>query len=289
MKKILTLALLGITGFSLTGCTEVNRDGLIDYTSFDYEKKVDVPTGILITEGKLTVGTSPDYAPYSFLDPELKGMSKIQGAESAIAMYVAQTLGLELVFEEVAFDGLTGALDNGLIDVVFSGLTYKESREEFYKFTETYYNSGDGGQVLIALKSELAKYNSLDDINKSSVKIGAQTASLQLELVEGQLADASLQKFGSIADGVTLLKNGNINLLASSFTSAEAIVAANDDIIIIPTTVFEFNVSEYGTMGLLSKDNVLVNYINQAINLFDNDVYGQWLVEYQEYADFISF
>ncbi|MFI3329013.1 MAG: transporter substrate-binding domain-containing protein [bacterium] len=288
MKKILCLGLLVGSIIGLTGC-EVNREGLIDFTSFDYSQNVTVPKGILVEEGKLIVGTSPDYAPYSFLDAELTGLSKFQGSESAIAMYVAQSLGLELEFKEVAFDGLTASLDNKSIDVIFSGLTYKASREEFYTFTETYYNSGDGGQVLVMQKSDVNSYTSLEDINSSNVKVAAQNASLQYELVESQLDSVNIQTIAAIADGVTLLKNGNVQFLASSYTSALAIVAANEDLVIVSSDIFEFSVLEYGTMGLLIKDSPLVEYINKAIIAFDNNTYGQWLVEYQEYADFISF
>lgn len=308
MKKILGLGLLvgsivGLTGCNLDELKEelgnlegVDRTELFDYTAMNVDKidfslyegfSEEQLKTLLVKEGYLTVGTSPDYAPYSFLDMELSGLSKVQGSESAMALYVAKSLGLELEFKEIAFDGLTTQLTLNNIDVIFSGLTYSAEREENYTFTDTYYNSGDGGQVLLVNKSDLSKYTSMDKINVSSVTVAAQNGALQQELVETQLTESTIQKFSSISDGVTLLKTGKVDLMASSYTSAQAIVSENDDIVILDW--FEFDVLEYGTMGLLKQNNGLVDYINLVIADFDNDTYAAWLEDYLEYADAISF
>ncbi len=295
-KKLMTAGLLGLSVLGLTGCDSGPREGVFDYTSMevdviDFDKydglSNEALKQLVIKSGYLTVGTSPDYAPYSFLDSELNGLHEVQGAESAIAFYVAKSLGLELTFKQIAFDGLTTQLSNGAIDVIFSGLTYREEREEYYTFTDTYYNSGDGGQVLIVNKDDVDKYTNLDSINISSVTVGAQKGALQEELVELQLEEATIQSFSSIADGVLLLKQNKIDIMASSSASAKAIVEENDNLVVLDW--FEFSVLEYGTMGLLQQNNDLVNYINVAIELFDNSLYEYWLEEYYDYVDVISF
>ncbi len=287
MKKISLLVLLFTAVMGLTGCSDADRTGLFDYTALSYEQSVTVPEGLLVTEGVLTVATSPDYAPYSFLDLELSGLSRVQGAESAIAYYVAQVLGLELVFVEASFSSLTTELDQNRADVIFSGLTYEESREEYYQFTDSYYSTGDGGQVLLTLEENLDLYNSYDLLNASSVTIGAQQSSLQATLVGAQLADAVLSEFTAITDGVLQLQTGKIDVMASSYTSAETLVETYTDLVIIDG--FAFEVDEQGTMGLVSQGNELVTYINEAIAMFEDETYAEWLELFQEYADAIAY
>lgn len=290
MKKIIGLCLLIGSFIGLTGCTSIDRTGLFDYTQMEVKEleNIDKDTlnSLLIKNGVLTVGTSPDYAPFSFLDSELKGLNKIQGAESAVAFYVAKSLGLELEFKTVGFDLLTTQLENNTIDVIFSGLTHSEEREENYQFTDTYYQAGDGGQVLIVKKNNDSLYTSVDDINKSSVKIGAQLGSVQDGLVTSQLANSTSVYRTDTAQLVVELNNGNIDLMASSYTAALSITASNSDLMIL--SAFEFSVVDEGTMGLLKQNNQLVDYLNLAIATLDYATYDKWLQSFYEYAAAIS-
>lgn len=298
MKKLLCLGLLIGSIVSLTGCATGPREGVFDYTSMEVDKidfaefglSEDGLNDLLVKKGYLTVGTSPDYAPYSFLDIELNGLNKVQGAESAIAFYVAKSLGLELKIKEVDFSLLLADLgtgpSKGSIDAIFSGLTYSEDRAANYQFSDSYYNEGDGGQVLIVKKENASLYTSIEDLNLSSVKIGAQAGALQEELVTTQLVNATVEKNSNTANLVTMLNGDKIDLMASSKVAAQSIVENNSDLMILE--VFEFDVAEYGTMGLLQKNNDLVLYINAALSTFESSTYATWLEEYKEYALEIS-
>ncbi len=288
--KIIALGLTVLTTVGLTGCSEADRTGLFDYTQMEVNELDNIDktalNNLLVKSGYLTVGTSPDYAPYSFLDSELKGLSKVQGAESAVAFYVAKSLGLELEFKTVGFDLLTSQLENDSIDVIFSGLTHSEEREKNYKFTDTYYQTGDGGQVLLVNVNNDSKYTSVEDINKSTVKIGAQLGSVQDGLVTSQLSSATPEYRTDTAQLVVELNNGNIDLMASSYTAALSIIKSNPNLMIL--SAFEFEVEDEGTMGLLKKDNDLVTYLNLAIATLDYDTYELWLDEFYKYAAAIS-
>ena len=79
-----------------------------------------------------------------------------------------------------------------------------------------------------------------------------------------------------------MLKKGSLDTVAVSYVNAIAIVNAQPDISIIES--FSFEVEEYGTMGLLKKDNPLVEYINMAINSLDDGKYQEWLDFATEYV-----
>ena len=49
-----------------------------------------------VTEGKLTVATSPDFAPYEFYAIAEDGTPSLAGFDIALAGYVADHIGLEL-------------------------------------------------------------------------------------------------------------------------------------------------------------------------------------------------
>ncbi len=277
MKKILLLISLVIVSlFTLTSCKGENSE-LVDWTKEKYEQVVDLPEDIKTKlNGTLRVTTSPDYVPYTFLDMKESGNKRFQGADIFLANYLAQSLGLELKIVESNFDGLTTQLDNNKADIILAGLTYTEERAKNYQITDYYYANGDGGQVLVVLKEQYDNLNSFEAMNQSHITIGAQAGSIQYELAEAQLTEAKTKPFSKIDDGLNRLKHGNFEALAMSGINAKTAIKKDSSLKIIDAfTLVEENPS--GTMGLLTKNNPLTTYINEALSLLKEGTYEHWL------------
>ncbi len=296
IKRILLIFTILFVTVSLSACTDhTDRSDLFDYTKMEVEKMNfdeydDLSQGeldsLLLNPGILSVGTSPDFAPSSFLDLDLTGLSRVQGTESAVSFYVAKSLGLELEFVTSTFDGMTIDLSNNKSDVVFSGLSQTALRAKSYDFTSVYQDAVAGSQVLMVLKSNLDKYKSVDDINNSNIKIGFQEGSLQESLVLDQL-DAVNKKYVKNENAVLELQTGGVDFMAYSQGAAEVIVNNNSDIVIVE--VFEFSVEGIGTCGLVNKGNELVKYLSAAIETLPEGQYTEWKTAFVEYANAISF
>ena len=59
-----------------------------------------------VTDGKLTIATSPDFAPYEFYAIDEDGTPSLAGFDMALAQYIADYMGLELEVVTVDFDGV---------------------------------------------------------------------------------------------------------------------------------------------------------------------------------------
>ena len=81
-----------------------------------------------ITPGKLTVGTSPDFAPYEFYHISEDGTPELAGFDVALAQRIADDLGLELQLVPMDFDGILMELQNGNIDLGISGFSPSPER-----------------------------------------------------------------------------------------------------------------------------------------------------------------
>ena len=279
LKKIISFLFLSfVIIFTLTSCKKDLPENYPNWQEETYEQKVEVPKNIqLANPGYLTIATSPDYTPYEYKDNNVSGMLKYIGSDMYLANYLAQTMGLELKIVESNFDGLTIQLDQDKADIVLAGMTYKKERAENYTFSDIYYNSSEGGgQIILVLKSNYDKYNSFEALNNSDVKIGCQNASVQQELVEDQLPNATPTTIGQIADGINLLKHGNIDAIALSNSNAETLVASNSDLIVLDGFKFDSTLYE-GTRGLLKKDSPLTEYINEALSYLEDGSYQKWV------------
>ena len=177
MKKIIALALATLMVLSLfAGCAAAGGEKAEAlYTITGNFKDTKVPT---VTEGKLTVAVSPDFAPMEFVDPTKSGNDMYVGFDLTMANYFADELGLELVIMPMSFDACQTAVYTGTVDMSVSGFSWTEEREANYNISD-YYHAGDNEdeQVLITLASNGDKFATKEGL--AGAKIGAQNASLQ--------------------------------------------------------------------------------------------------------------
>ena len=227
-------------------------------------------------DGKLVVGFSPDYAPYEFVDLTKTGNDQYVGADIELAKFIAKELGLELVLEPSGFNQCLINLQAGKIDLAISGFTYKEDRAKTFEMSTVYYDDGEGDQVVITTKANLATYPTLTSINASGVIVGAQAGSVQYDLAKGQLPNATVEQHVNISDMVTYLEAGKLHAIALSQTAAEALISTNGNIVIVDG---KFEIEDSGLYVLGQKGNTeLMNKVNVAINKVQaENLYKTWM------------
>ena len=224
----------------------------------------------------LTVAMSPDFAPMEFVDTSKTGQDQFVGFDVTLANYLAQELGMELELKPMSFDACQTAVQLGSVDMSISGFSWKADRAENFLLSD-YYIAGDNEteQSVITTK---AKENTITEAKGfSGMKVGAQAASLQEQLVKEALVPegAQLVVYKSIDDAVLALQTGKIDALAVAHGNGEAIISNNPD---IAFTGYDFDVDpKYeNNVILLNKNSTeLLEKVNAALakalaaNLYD--------------------
>ena len=99
MKKIVSLVLAALMLASvLAGCGSSSAS-----TSTGANPEATTGSLKVVTAGKLTVATSPDFAPMEFMDPSKEGQDAYIGFDITLAKYIADSLGLELQIMPMSF------------------------------------------------------------------------------------------------------------------------------------------------------------------------------------------
>lgn len=252
MKKLIAIALAALMMLGmLSGCAS---SGSGNDTALS-----------TVTKGKLTVATSPDFAPMEFVDPTKSGQDMYVGFDVTLAKYIADSLGLELVIMPMSFDACQTAVYAGTVDMSISGFSWTEERAENYNLSN-YYHAGDNEdeQVLITLASNGDKFATAEGL--AGAKIGAQNASLQQSLAEEQLPDNELILFTDLGTAVLQLKNGDFDCIAVAKGNGDAIIASNPE---IAKSGFNFVVDEKytGNVIMLQKGaDALTEAVNKALD-----------------------
>jgi polar amino acid transport system substrate-binding protein len=174
-------------------------------TSTVFAAETEVST---VTEGKLTVATSPDFAPYEFYAIDEDGEPTLAGFDIAFAQYIADYAGLELEIIPMDFDGVLSELAMGNVDIGMAGLSPDPAREDAMDFSDIYY---EGGQALVTIKDNADVYNTYEAINNPDVSVGAQTGSIQLTLAQENTPDADIVSLPKVTDIVSELISGKLD------------------------------------------------------------------------------
>lgn len=212
-----------------------------------------------VTEGKLTVATSPDFAPYEFYAIGEDGTPTLAGFDMALAQYIADYMGLELEVITVDFDGVLSELQTKSVDLGMAGLSPDPKRENIMNFSDIYYT---GGQSLVTVKANAETYNSFEAINKPDVSVGAQTGSIQLDLANTNSPDADIISLPKVTDIIAELLAGKLDAAYIETVVAESYQKNYPDLEIVMDVPYDVAGSAIG----VSKDNdALLAAVNEAI------------------------
>ena len=278
--KVLSLALAAITLFVLCACGTAASSPAAGPVSDAAPTEASAASNGVLDEikasGELHITLSPDFAPMEFVDSSKDGQEQYVGFDVTLAKYIAEYIGVDLVIEPMSFDACQTAVYTGSVPMSISGYSWTEERSENYEISDYYY-AGDNEteQVILIKKTDADKYTSAEDF--SGVDVGAQNASLQMNLLTSQLPDANPITIGDLGVGVLELQNGSIEALAVAKGNAEMIIDSNPDLMICP---WEFEVAaEYeANVILITKgETALLNIVNEALaKAYADGLYGTW-------------
>lgn len=266
MKKLITMlmALMMVLALAACGSNDTpaanngGNDG--DNAAPTYVNALEKIKG----EGELHVALSPDFSPMEFVDSSKTGQEQYVGFD------------VSLVIEPMSFDASQTAVYTASVPMSISGYSWTETRAENYEISDYYY-AGDNEteQVLLIKAEDAAKYTKVEDF--AGQDVGAQNASLQMQLLTEQIPDANPITIGDLAVGVMELKAGNIEALAVAKGNADMIINANPDLVICE---FQFEVkAEYeANVILMTKgETELLETVNAALaKAYEAGLYGTW-------------
>ena len=278
MKKMISMLLALVMALSLVACGAQPTTNDNDNTASGGDSAAEPANALekIKADGVLTVALSPDFSPMEFVDSSKTGQDQYVGFDVTLAKYIAENLGVELVIEPMSFDASQTAVYTGTVPMSISGYSWTEERAANYELSDYYY-AGDNEtrQALLIRKDDADKYSSPEAL--AGQDVGAQNASLQMQLVTEQLSGANPVAIGDITVGVMELKSGNIEALAVAYGNAEMIVDANPELTIC---TWEFDVkAEYSANVIMmgKGETELLDAVNALLaQAKENNLYDGW-------------
>lgn len=259
-KFALTFALTTLTTLSLAACSSTNASSS-DQDTLDKIK----------ANGKLVVGTSPDFPPSEFYILNDKGEKEIVGSDISLAKAIADKIGVKLDIKATDFNGVLANIQTGSVDLGISSFVGTKEREKIMDFSDGYAQEvSDGYQGILTTKQVAEKYKDLAALKKADLKVGAQSGAIQFELASTITKDANIKQYGTMDAAVLALNSGDIDAVTVSTSSAEPLLASFPDLTILPKDSFNLDPEDkYATnvIGIPKNDNnaSFIKLINEVI------------------------
>lgn len=205
------------------------------------------------TEGVITFGTNAEFPPFEFVASN-GVIDQYDGIDMAIAKQIAEENGMTAAIENMEFDSLLIALQNGQIDAAIAGMTVTEERLESVDFSTPYYTAT---QVMIVKED-------------SDIAAATDMADKKICVVQGYTGEVCVQDLGYSyeafkkgTEAVLELVNGKCDVVVIDSATAQKYVSDNEGLKIVEDSA-AFEAEEYA-IAVRKGNTELLDMINKAV------------------------
>lgn len=268
MKKATKAAALVLTvvmmAASLTACGKSAEPGEVKDTTAaaqnenanaaGEQEEADAENAAPAAGGTLTFGTNAEFPPFEYVTSS-GVIDQYDGIDMAIAKNIAEANGMTAKVENMEFESLLIALQNGQIDAAIAGMTVTEDRIEEADFSTPYYTAT---QVMIVKED-------------SDVASAADLADKKICVIQGYTGEICVKDMGypyeafkKGTDAIMELINGKCDVVVLDSATAQKYVSDNEGLKIVEDAA-AFESEEYaiavkkGNTELLDKINAVID------------------------------
>jgi polar amino acid transport system substrate-binding protein len=219
----------------------------------------------LIQEGQLLVGTDTPFPPFEIGQPP-----NITGYDIDIMNAIAENLGLEVTYQDTAFDTIFRDTANGQFDTAAAASTITPERQQKVNFTDPYYEA-----QLALLVEEGSDISSVDQLGGAVV--GAQDGTTSETYANDETDASEVRGFPEGPDAVAALTTGQVEAVIIDQPVAVDAVEKQGGVTIVAT----IPTNELYGFAVAKDKTALLDAMNQALRQLKDD--GTLAELYQKY------
>ena len=204
--------------------------------------------------GVLKIGTTGDYQPMSYLDPET---NTYVGVDAELAEDLASTLGVKVEYVETSWPTLMEDTLAGKFDLAICGITITDARKEQALMSEGYL---ENGKTVLCRAEDADKYTSLESINQPEVRVMENPGGLNEKFARENLPDATLIIHDANQEIPGLVTSGEADVMITEILEAGYYVG-QDERLAAPLIHEPFTNGQLGVLMPKGSEDLL-DYVN---------------------------
>lgn len=207
---------------------------------------------------KLYVGTNAEFYPFEYLED-----GKIVGFDAELIEAIGKKLNKEIVWKNMAFDGLLPALQSKKIDVIIAGMTATPERKKFVNFSDPYFVSSQ--MIIVNTDDEKSKdITSYESLQNHSVGV---VLGYTGDVAISKLENVDVQRFNGASEAIMSLKAKKVQAVVIDSEPAKNYAKNNKGLKLISTDIAK---EEY-SIAVSKENKKLAEDINLAYKELVND------------------
>lgn len=194
--------------------------------------------------GTLLVGTTGDYRPLSYKEPET---GAYWGFGIDVAGEIAKDLGVSVSFVPTSWPTLTADVQNpALFDFAIGGITITDTRLETMDMSEGYLCNG---KTILCRKEDAGKFTRMEDLNQPDVRVMVNPGGLNEKFARANLPNCTLIVYEKNEEIPNKVVEGIADVMITEITEAPWYVQ-NDPRLAAPLLDSPFT---HGQIGVLMR------------------------------------
>ena len=245
----------------LKGAIQFGKEnGQYSYTEIPINGKV----AEILDRGTILFGTTGDYRPLSFCEPD----GTYWGFGIEVAKEIAKRIGVGVEFKKTSWPTLTADVltEPQIFDLAIGGITITDTRRETMLMSDGYL---DNGKTILCRASEADRYKSLADIDKPEVTVMVNPGGLNEKFANENLTHANIVVYQKNEEIPTLVAEGAADVMITEITEAPYYVQT-DPRLAAPLLNAPFTHGEIGVLMQKGQEDLL-QMVNNVICQMKSD------------------
>ena len=218
----------------------------------------------ILDRGTILFGTTGDYRPLSFCEPD----GTYWGFGIEVAKEIAKRIGVGVEFKKTSWPTLTADVltEPQIFDLAIGGITITDTRRETMLMSDGYL---DNGKTILCRASEADRYKSLADIDKPEVTVMVNPGGLNEKFANENLTHANIVVYQKNEEIPTLVAEGAADVMITEITEAPYYVQT-DPRLAAPLLNAPFTHGEIGVLMQKGQEDLL-QMVNNVICQMKSD------------------
>ena len=218
----------------------------------------------IVERGTILFGTTGDYRPLSFCEPD----GTYWGFDIEVANEIAKRLEVAPTFKKTSWPTMTADVltTPQLFDLAIGGITITDARRETMLMSEGYLANG---KTILCRASDADRYKSLADIDKSEVTVMVNPGGLNEKFANEKLTHAKIVIHPKNEEIPALIAEGAADVMITEITEAPYYVKT-DTRLAAPLLNAPFTHGEIGVLMQKGQDDLL-QMVNNIIRQMKSD------------------
>ena len=217
---------------------------------------------IIRERGVLKVGTTLDYKPMSFVDPET---GRYVGYDVELVKDLAAALDVDIEFVRTSWPTLIEDTLSCKFDLAICGITITDERKKQALMSDPYL---ENGKTILCRAEDVGKYLNLSSINRPGVRVMVNPGGLNEEFARQNLPDATLMIHDVNQDILGMIALGTADVMITEVVEANY-YAGLDERLAAPLIHEPFTDGKFGILMPKGYDDLL-KYVNEFLAVYKN-------------------